>query len=1175
MFVWAALLAVVAAQVYDGVGVVSWLPLEEACFAGVATPGSQTINTTVSYFASEIPAVDPIQVLETCPGNDTVCNSATVEPVAFVCHALDFTLVQRVTWCSSPHPNAGFHVPPDASISPAVSTFIPPPTGIDALQCEWNTRNFDTPGVSIQRLHPPPIGAIVTPEGVFVTETPALRMDAPGDVLPSARYVNASLGPWGDAPGIGDTDIWALNVPGKPFTSVGVPSPVAVHPDTVLVRASSHSIPIADVIHFCQTTPACRSVTWDDVAITAVTTATSGDAVTMCSPSGTVAACRRIDDTNQTTCSNAATCTCDVGYAHVDGECLPCDRPQFIEDVAETNGTWSRQSGACVPTVGSAFVDTACGGGGVVNTTSPLSFQGDVVDDFRCTCPGVLADVGQRCECTPDSCHHTGTCSNDTIPVCLCDPGYTHAVPGDPSSHCTDCLPGFFVPSAFGVAGGTHVDGACLPLADICPGAHLLEAASEAASKCIYFLPNDAHDACFAEHGEYVTGDGLVPCPHPVPRCGATVDVNASLAEGRCVCNGASRQNDCRVDVAGEACPHGAQWSTVGGPYDPGCTCVDGDGVCVPRLGDDAVTCITDEYELMDGGTTCSLRRTRVGLETCGRFGYTNYGVDDPRLDVTWSCGCVPRGRKTTPGSQEPCDGCAFSHVMHDEDCVPCPSHCATLEHAPSCDGDATCTACTVLFGKPDLPDGSCGDCPIGSASLGGHCVPCPGGAWNALVCDCKPGGGNETAVWVPLDPEVNGVDPVTGECSVCVSGVMINSTCVPCDCPPGIPCTQHNGSPVCDCGAGFRVVAEDSPGACGDCLPQFQNIDEVCVDCDTGGCHPSFVTCDHGVFIEEGCVCSPGFTGVDCDHCLPWYIRVGDDCVPCPAACPMGCTTPTECDCGAANRVGAENGTCGACVPGFAGEGCDAPCPSGCHGFGECVWNGTHGVCDCAPGHVGAACEACTPETHVASSSGACLPCPTHCDFDAPCVAASGDAICSCPDVGRRQNTATTCFVDCHPPLTGRNCDIVPPHAFGITEAGCPLDCGEGGMCVSGSCLCSWGFQLSEEGCSPCPGCDGECDTTLVNPGSCAVCTPPCHDGLVCGATGTCTVAGVFTPFQAQAPVATLVLGDPETESSSSPIVIAAVAISLPVLSVLLLSWAVSWAIVVVHRPGTKAHTD
>lgn len=182
----------------------------------------------------------------------------------------------------------------------------------------------------------------------------------------------------------------------------------------------------------------------------------------------------------------------------------------------------------------------------------------------------------------------------------------------------------------------------------------------------------------------------------------------------------------------------------------------------------------------------------------------------------------------------------------------------------------------------------------------------------------------------------------------------------------------------VCACDIGWEGTdcntCIDLPGCVhGSC--QGQGLACICTDstqwrgglCD----QPICSNCVHGTCVSPGeCKCHPGWTGPNCDQCVPLAgcnFPLGGDCVNRTGVAPL--TQPPQ----------IPNGCI--CNPGFTGHLCTEPlCEPACiKGHGECVFgaaNTTNPICKCFNGWDGDDCGDCIvyPDCPVSAADGGCI---------------------------------------------------------------------------------------------------------------------------------------------------------------------------------------------------------
>ncbi|CAJ0950249.1 unnamed protein product [Ranitomeya imitator] len=244
-------------------------------------------------------------------------------------------------------------------------------------------------------------------------------------------------------------------------------------------------------------------------------------------------------------------------------------------------------------------------------------------------------------------------------------------------------------------------------------------------------------------------------------------------------------------------------------------------------------------------------------------------------------------------------------------------------------------------------------------------------------------------------------------------------------------------------------------------------------LDCGTKTCPNNCY--DRGHCEDGACICDYGFTGVDCGT----------------RTCPNDCNNRGRCD----------NGVC-ICEHGYAGQDCESrTCLNDCHHRGKCE----EGKCVCAVGYTGLDCGSRTcPED--CNNQGRCE--------DGQCVFVILVTPASTVELENVQMTATimgdvmmesvsvtrdmlerTVSQD-RVPMTAAIGDIV---MMGYANCGlktCPNECSNQGRCDDGVCVCDSGYAGPDCSSRTCPeNChnQGRCDD-----GKC-VCNPG-FSGLDCG---------------------------------------------------------------------------
>ena len=575
--------------------------------------------------------------------------------------------------------------------------------------------------------------------------------------------------------------------------------------------------------------------------------------------------------------------------------------------------------------------------------------------------------------------------------------------------------------------------------------------------------------------------------------------------------NGTTCSGECSVGWAGALCDTPCE----GSPTTPLCS---GHGQCHPHTG----MCLCFPGWRSIEGAVCGAACPTFRALECAGHGVCNasahcecqagYGGPTCAILCPRHAGrlCGGRGMCTQERAHCVCDHSAATGYWGGEACAACAGGYYGAACTKVCVGGITVgKTCRCLLGwfglncTEECPGGAANPCSghgVCGSTTGGACArnrQCPTGE-SGLPCSghghCRLG-----------QAECHCDDSADGHwggrtCNDCIwpyFGLHCTFRC-PED-AAGVVCGGHG---ICARNDGCMCAADPAEGywagaACSSCAPGYYGTD--CQGSCRGVCSPcnGHGACHDGREGNGTCTADPAQGHWDpvfaCGDCLPGYYGPlcrrqcpGGAALPCRGhgVCAAGVAGSGACACAAGPGAGFWAGaTCSVCVRGYFGPRCTAACPgrgaagAACSGAGVCDDGVTGtGLCRCAAGAVGPACEFACPRAAglPCNGRGACL-----------LAGGGGAAVCRCLAHSALGHWAGLACAECAPGYWGTNCT-------GPCPGGVPVPCAGHGVCSdgqtgSGRCACASGYA-------------GE---------DCALQCPGLSAGTVCSAHGSCDAAG------------------------------------------------------------------
>jgi hypothetical protein len=753
------------------------------------------------------------------------------------------------------------------------------------------------------------------------------------------------------------------------------------------------------------------------------------------------------------TCNRDGDCDCDSGYCSIAcnasgvvclgcvagvwgqgciNECLggrnnPCNGHGTCSDGPFGTGRCTCQYGyggsacdrSCAPSL-----SNICSGHGVCRTS-----------DGGCTCTAgwSLADCATPCPGNA-TCNGHGTC-NQVLSTCTCSFGYA-----GPACDLT-CAGGTRRPCNFH-GDCQALDGSCVCYNDTSRGFWL---GSECDTCQANWWTATCDRQCNKINGLQCNGKGV--CDHSLHcTCFSGSATGYWTGENCTECKPGFYGAQCLQDCPGTACA----------PCNFHGNCSDG----------------------VNGLGTCTCSNNNVNGhwtgEACNLCASSYYGFDCMERcpqgtgNASGTCG----GRGTCDDGTSGTGFCTCTGTFGGFSC----SECVTGYYGPGCTRECPGSAARPCggFGYCNSTEDSTGECFCTFGRVGASCE---------LACPSTSRGPCNSVGQCVLS-----ADGTAGVCSNCTQsateGYWRGATCHRCqpgyfgslcrnECPGGAadPCSGHgvcnqgvNGTGACNCFVGYAGASCQLVCAGGARLPC--NNRGTC-DANTAQCR-CFNSSVAGFWDGANCTeCSSSYQGSTCTVPCP----LSSDGVPCSGRgrCYEGvCVTCDAGFCGVACDELTNTSSCTVCSQHHYGPSC-RPCPGGaanpCSGNGTCQ-EGRYGsgVCYCAQGYLGSACE-------FTCRGPAGVPC-------------NGNGICDLTDGN----------CTCRTGFAGEDCSIM---CQGFTNTQGALPCNGVGTCdvADGSCTCDYGYGGTA--------CEIECPGGVANP---------------CNANGFCTSNGNCTCFQTAA---------------------------------------------------------